>query len=298
MKQYFSRKWTLACAIALIAMASLTVNTSRAADVAISALPAAVSVATTDTGVIVQSGTTKKFAVSLLPFLPLSGGGTLTMTAATNSIPITVTGSTTGYSVMWINNTSGSIYSGVEGSVAGTIATGTTAYDGVIGSSVAKGLCLITTDACRLRIDSAGAATFSGLVTINSGLALPGLASSSAATTGTMCWTTGTGNVNIDTTTTCLLSGEQFKQDDRPLENGLQIVMALKPKIYSLRPEFNPTNLGEQIGFFAQDVAQIEPRLVSLEENGNPHAVRYQQLTAALVSAIQEQQAQINALKH
>lgn len=128
-------------------------------------------------------------------------------------------------------------------------------------------------------------------------LLFPSLATSSAATTGTMCWTTGTGNVNVDTTTTCLLSGEQFKQNDRPLENGLKIVLALKPKVYTLKPEFNPTNLGEQLGFYAQDVVKVEPRLVSLEEDGSPHAVRYQQLTAALVNAIQQQQEQIDLLK-
>jgi hypothetical protein len=101
----------------------------------------------------------------------------------------------------------------------------------------------------------------------------------------------------VDTTTTCLLSSGKYKQNDRPLTSGLQQVMALRPVSYTLKPEFNPTGLGEQIGFFAEDVAKVDPRLVSTEDDGTPHAVRYQQLTAVLARAIQEQQVQINDLK-
>lgn len=142
-------------------------------------------------------------------------------------------------------------------------------------------------------------ATFSG-ASIN----LPGLGTSSAATTGTLCWTTGTGLVNVDTTTTCLLSGEQFKQFARRYDLGLSAVMQLQPRSYFLKPEFNPTGLGEQVGFFAGEVAKVDSRLVSFEADGTPHAVRYQQMTALLVAAIQEmktkmdaQQQEIDALK-
>lgn len=146
-----------------------------------------------------------------------------------------------------------------------------------------------------LRIASA-AVNVTGALGVSSSVTMPGLATSSAATTGTMCWTTGTGNVNVDTTTTCLLSASKYKQAKKPLDAGLRQVMALRPVSYILKKEFNPTGLGEQIGFFAEDVARIEPRLVSIDGDGSPHAVRYQQLTAVLTKAIQEQQRQIRAL--
>lgn len=137
-----------------------------------------------------------------------------------------------------------------------------------------------------------------GAVQINGATALPGLATSSGATTGTLCWTTGTGNVNVDTTTTCLLSSAKYKKDEKPLEGGLRKTLALRPVSYMLRDQYNPTGLGEQIGFLAEDVAKVDPRLVSIDStDGSPHAVRYQQLTAVLTKAIQEQQAQIRRLE-
>jgi hypothetical protein len=103
--------------------------------------------------------------------------------------------------------------------------------------------------------------------------------------------------VNVDTTTTCLLSSKKYKEAERPLEGGLKQVLSLRPVSYRLRGEYNPTGLGEQIGFFAEDVARVDPRLVSFDsDDGTPHAVRYQQLTALLTKAIQEQQRQIERL--
>lgn len=122
------------------------------------------------------------------------------------------------------------------------------------------------------------------------------LATSSAATTGTMCWTTGTGAINVDTTTTCLLSSKKYKQAGRGLDIGLRQVMALRPVAYQLKPKYNPAHLGEQIGFFAEDVARVDERLVSKEDDGSPHSVRYQQLTALLTRAIQQQQREISKL--
>lgn len=126
---------------------------------------------------------------------------------------------------------------------------------------------------------------------------MPNLGTSSAATTGTLCWTTGTGLVNVDTTTTCLLSSQRYKQNIHNLNVGLAEVMQLRPVSYRLRPEYDPTLLGVQVGLIAEDVAKVDARLVSVEHNGSPHAVRYQQLTAVLIKAVQEQQQQIEQLK-
>lgn len=131
-----------------------------------------------------------------------------------------------------------------------------------------------------------GVAITGGLSVTGAAVNLPGLGTSSAATTGTMCWTTGTGLVNVDTTTTCLLSSAKYKKNDLPLTGGLNMILKLRPISYFLKDD--PYHLGEQEGFFAEDVVKVDPRLVSLEADGSPHAVRYQQLTAQLTLAIQE----------
>ncbi len=142
-----------------------------------------------------------------------------------------------------------------------------------------------------LGVASATSIAVSGAVT------MPGLATSSAATTGTMCWTTGTGNVNVDTTTTCLLSARKYKQDITPLNSGIDAVMRLRPVSYQLRPEVNPDHLGRQVGFIADEVAVVDDRLVAHDETGDVHAVRYQQITALLTAGMQDQQREIARLE-
>lgn len=132
---------------------------------------------------------------------------------------------------------------------------------------------------------------------ISGGIQAANLATSSAGTTGTMCWTTGTGNVNVDTTTTCLLSAGKYKQDILPLDTGLKEVMALKPVSYQLKKEFNSTGLGRQVGFIAEDVQAVDDRLVSHEKDGSVHGVRYMQTSALLTKAIQQEEAQIVELQ-
>lgn len=116
----------------------------------------------------------------------------------------------------------------------------------------------------------------------------PGLASTSAAQTGTLCWVTGTGNITVDTTTTCLLSAGKYKHDIKPLVgDSLAKVVALRPVSYEYNPEL--AIAGEQVGFLAEDVAAIDDRLVSHDPaDGSVRAVRYQQLTAVLAGAIKE----------
>lgn len=126
---------------------------------------------------------------------------------------------------------------------------------------------------------------------------MPALAASSAAQTGTVCWSSGTGNLTVDTTVACLASTKRVKQNIKPLNKGLAEVMALQPVSYDLKPQFNPEHLGPQVGLVAEDVQKVDPRLIGLDAGGLPKGVRYMQLTAVLVKAIQEQQAEILTLK-
>lgn len=128
---------------------------------------------------------------------------------------------------------------------------------------------------------------------------MPNLASSSAATTGTVCWTTVTGNLTVDTTVACLASDVRLKNVIGPLQDGLAEVLKLKPITYTLKSD--PMHLGVQVGLSAQDVQAVDPRLVSLyaagPDKGTPQGVRYMQLTAVLVQAIQELTAKNTALE-
>ena len=131
----------------------------------------------------------------------------------------------------------------------------------------------------------------------NAAVRLTGLASSSAATTGTVCWTTGANNLTVDTTLACLSSTRKIKENIEPLDIGLPEVMALEPVSYDLKTEFNPAHLGHQVGLIAEDVQKVDPRLVGLDSNGEVKGVRYMQMVALLVKGMQEQEAEIETLK-
>lgn len=127
-------------------------------------------------------------------------------------------------------------------------------------------------------------------------ITMPNVASSSAATTGTVCWTTGTGNLTVDTTVACLSSTRKVKQNIEKLNVGLMEIMKLEPISYDLKPEFNSEHLGRQVGLIAEDVQTVDNRLVGLDSNGEVKGVRYMQLTAVLVRGIQQQQIEIYGL--
>ncbi len=143
-----------------------------------------------------------------------------------------------------------------------------------------------------------GGSTASTATQVESGnIQMPNLASSSAAQTGTVCWTTSTGNLTVDTTTTCLLSTARVKQHIKPLDAGLSELMRFRPVSYELKPQYDPGHLGRQVGLISEEVGAVDDRLISHEKDGAALGVRYQQLTAVLIKSIQEQQAEIEELR-
>lgn len=124
---------------------------------------------------------------------------------------------------------------------------------------------------------------------------MPTLVASSAAQTGTVCWSAA--NLTVDTTVACLASTIRVKEKVERLDVGLREVMRFRPVSYDLKPEFNPFHIpGRQVGLVAEEVQKVDPRLVALDDEGLPRGVRYMQLTAVLVKAVQQQQWEIRGL--
>ena len=128
---------------------------------------------------------------------------------------------------------------------------------------------------------------------------VPNITQTSAAQTGTVCWATG-GSITVDTTVGCLTSSARFKDRIRELTDGISEVMSLRPVSYFYTEKFNgkyfgknPNYNGEQVGFIAEEVNAVDPRLTTVEKDGQIHSVRYSQITAILTKAVQQQQAEI-----
>lgn len=93
-----------------------------------------------------------------------------------------------------------------------------------------------------------------------------------------------------------MASDKRMKEDIEPYEGGLAEIMAMEPKKY----EYDEGSIGQmqagdgtQHGLIAQDLAGIKPETV-VQDEGGMIGIQYMKLIPELISAVQEQQHQIN----
>ena len=98
-------------------------------------------------------------------------------------------------------------------------------------------------------------------------------------------------NITSDGTLTTATSDIKFKYNIRPLNYGLETLLQLKPVNFQWIQ-----GQEEDLGFIAQDVAEIIPEAVNTNWNSDL-LFRYESLIPILTKAIQEQQALIKALE-
>jgi hypothetical protein len=83
-------------------------------------------------------------------------------------------------------------------------------------------------------------------------------------------------------------SSLRYKKEIQPFVGGLALVNRLKPITFKWK-----SNNFLDLGFGAEDVAAVEPLLVTYNEKGQVEGVKYDRISAALVNAVNEQQTQI-----
>jgi hypothetical protein len=98
-----------------------------------------------------------------------------------------------------------------------------------------------------------------------------------------LCWN------NIHQVALCS-SSLRYKKNIAPFSTGLSLVQRLHP----IHFEWKDGGM-QDIGFAAEDVADIEPLLVTHNAKGEVEGVKYDRISAVLVNAVKEQQAQIGA---
>jgi hypothetical protein len=104
------------------------------------------------------------------------------------------------------------------------------------------------------------------------------------------------GNVKVtgDVTATTLseLSSRRWKENIEPLGEALEKVERLQGVSYNRKADGQ-----HDIGFIAEEVGAVVPEVVLWKETGEAQSLNYGRLTALLVEAVKEQQAQIRALQ-
>jgi hypothetical protein len=87
-------------------------------------------------------------------------------------------------------------------------------------------------------------------------------------------------------------SSARYKSDIASLRSTMALVEQLRPVSYRW------TESGEEdVGLVAEEVAEIEPRLVTYNRNGQVEGVKYRQLSALLIGALQEQHRDIERMQ-
>ncbi len=140
-----------------------------------------------------------------------------------------------------------------------------------------------------LTLSSTGTSTITNNVTLGGKLLATGLSSDSTTIgiPGVLCLSSGNEVIKLAGVSTCIVSSQRFKHDINSLSvSGIDMVNSLRPVAFT----YNGDNgsLGEQLGFIAEEVEQIDPRLVVHDAQGLPFSVRYENFTAVLAKAIQE----------
>lgn len=130
-------------------------------------------------------------------------------------------------------------------------------------------------------------------LSVDGTIAMSNLTVDPAAGSDAICLDPVTKEVYVNSgNVSCSLSSARFKHNIQSLENGLSIVRRLRPVSFELN-----ANNEAHLGFIAEEVAEVESRLIFTERaSTTPRGVRYEEITAVLAKAIQEQQVQIEHL--
>lgn len=172
----------------------------------------------------------------------------------------------------------------------GTVSlTGHTVFEGVTSTgATGTGKLMYSVSPTTSGTLTAAALTASGSVTFS------GLSHSSSG--DYVCMNTST-NVIEYNATACGSSLRKMKQEIKPLTDALPEVLQLQAVEYRFRPEYDKdTSL--RLGFIAEDIEKIDPRLAAYNGNGELTGVDYEHVAVLGSAAIQEQQKEIEFLRH
>ena len=241
------------------------------------------------------------------------------------------TGSGTGARSAYIANTGAAAIFGIEKAAGGAILGGSSAYATVLYSNNATPLQLGTNAAVRLTISSDGNVAIARTVESNVRLSVTGSDSTSsnfalyvrnsAATlfyvrndglilTGAEAASptnnTNAAAANLFVGTSGILykstaSSIRFKENINNWNgNGLDTILALKPKIFTYKESYYKYPEVKMLGLIAEEVAEVCPYLADYENEdrtGQVENVRYANIVVPLIKAIQEMNQTITSLQ-
>lgn len=174
--------------------------------------------------------------------------------------------------------------------IAGTDGGANYIFSNVTGAPA--GTLTFTASAGNPNITSgSGTTNFVGTITVAS------IAANTGAQTGYLCYNTAGGVITYDGTSTCLVSSARFKENIEKLVGSLALEEVLKLAPASFNRRASP-DTAQRLGLIAEEVAEVDERLVVRGADGLPRGVLYETgVVALLVGSIKELKGEIDELK-
>ena len=89
--------------------------------------------------------------------------------------------------------------------------------------------------------------------------------------------------VNQDNKIGTLASTRRVKDDIEPMNKASETIFALKPVTFRYKKKID-CHRSPQFGLIAEEVAEVDPDLVTQDQNGEPYTVRYEAINAMLLN--------------
>jgi len=91
-------------------------------------------------------------------------------------------------------------------------------------------------------------------------------------------------------------SSARLKEAIKPMDKSSEAVLSLQPVSFRYRKEVDPAGV-TQFGLVAEDVAKVEPDLVTRDKQGKPYTVRYDAVNAMLLNEFLKEHQAFQELK-
>jgi hypothetical protein len=102
--------------------------------------------------------------------------------------------------------------------------------------------------------------------------------------------------VNQDNKIGTLASTRRLKDDIKPMNKASETIFALKPVTFRYKREID-RHRSPQFGLVAEEVAQVNPDLVTQDQNGTPYTVRYEAINAMLLNEFLKEHKKVEELE-
>jgi hypothetical protein len=93
-----------------------------------------------------------------------------------------------------------------------------------------------------------------------------------------------------------MTSSRRFKRNIRPMSGSSDVLLKLEPVTFEYKTEVDPSS-AVQFGLVAEEVENVDPDLVTCDEQGKAYTVRYEAINAMLLNEFLKEHKKVENLE-